>query len=313
MVYASGTGNRRVATDPLIHAATHPLIPVPTTVLGVDFSGAKLAGRNIWLARAVPASDRAEPGLTLASLDRLEDLCGSAERDLALAWLVDHIRAAAKANEPLLVAADFPFGLPIEVVPDCWRWPMQLEALAKWLDGASALGLECVRRAKLLGAKLHIRRQTDSESKTPFDCYHYRIIYQTFHGMRDVLKPLAADRNVAVLPFQYTKVGKASAIVVEACPSSTLKRLALPYHNYKQPTGGRLTAKRRRTRAAIVEGIRRHIALTDRQVRTIMRNPGGDALDAVIAAAGGWHAWRQSDHAAIRRHKRYPVEGYVYF
>lgn len=280
---------------------------LPTAILGIDFSGAKLAGRNLWLARAA-SSDADDTRPLLSSLDRLEDLCGCADRDVALAWLVDHIRS----GDNLLVAADFPFGLPIEVVPDCDDWSKQLEAMANWTGGANALGLECVRRAKSLGDRMHIRRHTDSESKTPFDCYHYRIIYQTFHGMRDVLRPLAGDRRIAVLPFQYRKLAKARTAVVEACPSSTLKRLGLPHQNYKQPAGGPLTALRRRTRQVIVSGIRQHIELTDGQVRTIMRNPGGDALDAVIAAVGGWHAWRRCDHAAIHRHARYPKEGYVY-
>ena len=35
-----------------------------------------------------------------------------------------------------------------------------------------------------LGGPLHIRRLTDSEAKTPFDCYHYRIIYQTAHNLK---------------------------------------------------------------------------------------------------------------------------------
>jgi hypothetical protein len=101
-------------------------------------------------------------------------------------------------------------------------------------------------------------------------------------------------------------------VIVEACPSSTLKRLGLPHQNYKQPTGGPLTSKRRRTRAAILRHISEHIDIADRFRRLIMRNPGGDALDAVIAAVGADHAWRAADHAAIARHPRYPREGRIY-
>ena len=48
-----------------------------------------------------------------------------------------------------------------------------------------------------------IRRLTDIEEKAPFDPYHYRIIYQTFHGMRDVLGRLgdvARRRTAAAAP-----------------------------------------------------------------------------------------------------------------
>jgi hypothetical protein len=159
---------------------------------------------------------------------------------------------------------------------------------------------------------MHIRRTTDTETATPFDCYHYRIIYQTFHGMRDVLCELASDGALAILPFQYDRLATAKRVVVEACPGSTLKRLGLPHNNYKQPAGGALTPRRRATRHRILEGIQSHIDISAAQLRTIMRNPGGDALDAVLAAVGVWQAWRRVDHRGIAAHARYPREGLVF-
>ena len=44
----------------------------------------------------------------------------------------------------------------------------------------------------------------------------------------------------------------------------------------------------------------------------MMRNPGGDAMDAAIAAVGAWQRWTTADHAAIRRHPRYRFEGYLF-
>src|SRR5205085_2496564 len=164
--------------------------------------------------------------------------------------------------------------------------------------------LECLRRATLLGGPMHIRRLTDHEAKAPFDCYHYRIIYQTFHGMRDVLGPLRRRPGTAILPFQYRRLPGARRVLVEACPASTLKRLGLPHQNYKQPAGGPLTAKRRRTRRAILDGLTARVEIGPAHRYVIMRNGGGDALDAVIAALGGWDAWRDADHAAVARHPR---------
>jgi hypothetical protein len=43
-----------------------------------------------------------------------------------------------------------------------------------------------------------------------------------------------------------------------------------------------------------------------------MRNPGGDALDAVFAALGAAESFRDADHPTISRHPRYPREGYLY-
>ena len=305
------------------------------TIYGVDFSGAKLAGRNIWIARGEPlthpfsggrngrasslASSRSSsngrasprfdrPPLRLLELARLESLCGSPDREVALPHLVDLIRDSTEA----LWAMDFPFGLPVEVMSPGARWPAQLDFLRGWGEDAYGVGLECLGRAKALGGPMHIRRVTDSEAKAPFDCYHYRIIYQTFYGMRDVLGPLARSRGTAILPFHYRRLPRARRALVESCPDSTLKRLGLPHQNYKQPSGGPLTFKRRRTRHAILAGLARYIEINDRHRRVMMRNGGGDALDAVIASVGGYQGWQAADHRAVARHPRYPREGRLY-
>lgn len=273
------------------------------SVYGVDFSGAKLAGENIWIARVVPRRGRGE----LIELSRLRALCGTDDREPALAHLVGLIAASAGA----LWGMDFPFGLPIEVVPEMGRWADQLRLVSQWSD-AYSLGVECVRRARVQGGPMHIRRATDVEARTPFDCYHYRIIYQTYFGMRDVLRPLMRVKGTAILPFQYGRLVRAKRVLVESCPSSTLKRLEMPHQNYKQPAGGPLTSKRLKTRRAIVDGLAGCLRISASHRRVMMRNGGGDALDAVIAAVGALDGWRAADHAAIARHARYPREGRLY-
>jgi hypothetical protein len=138
------------------------------------------------------------------------------------------------------------------------------------------------------------------------------MIYQTFFGMRDVLGPLRQRRHTAILPFHYRRLGSARRVLVEACPTSTLKRLGLPHNNYKQPEGGPLTRKRRRKQRAILDGLTAHVAIADGQRLVMMRNGGGDALDAVIAAVGAAHAWEACDHGSVARHPRYPREGRLY-
>jgi hypothetical protein len=155
------------------------------TIYGVDFSGAKLAGRNTWVARVEPADGRrAAPEYRLTELTSLEKLSSTAERAPALAHLVERIAASDEA----LWALDFPFGLPIEVMEPGARWADQFEFLRDWGEDAYGAGLECLRRAQALGGPNHIRRLTDLEEKAPFDCYHYRIIYQTYRN----LEPAAA-------------------------------------------------------------------------------------------------------------------------
>lgn len=283
-------------------------LELPAAIYGVDFSGGALAGRNIWIARASPLRVRTStPRLRIESLDCLESLSGAPEREPALAHLVNMVLGSTG-----VWGIDFPFGLPVELAAMGEGWLAQLSFLRRFDGDAKAFGLWCVDQAKKSHGRLHIRRTTDTDTKTPFDCYHYRIIYQTFHGMRDVLGALCEDESTAVLPFDYARAGGARRWVVEACPSSTLKRLRLPHQNYKQPAGGALLPKRRRTRLAILAGIEAFAEISPGQRRTIMRNGGGDALDAVIAAVGTWQSMKSVDHDAIRRHARYPREGHVY-
>ena len=277
-------------------------------ICGVDFSGARLAGRNTWVARLEPAGRRAAVPFRLTGVHCLEKLCGTPARAEALAHLV----ALIARSESALWALDFPFGLPVEVMGPGACWPDQLAFLEAWDEDAYGVGVECLRRARALGGPMHLRRLTDREAKAPFDCYHYRIIYQTFYGMRDVLGPLSRRRRTAILPFQYRRLPAARRVVVEACPASTLKRLGLPHNNYKQPGGGSLTRKRRRTRRAVLDGLARHVRLDEGQRRVLMRNPGGDALDAVLAAVGAAWAFAAADHRHIARHPRYPREGRLF-
>ena len=268
---------------------------------GVDFSGARLAGLNAWVARLDVA------GRCITALDRLADLAGDAGRDAALAWLV----AAVRSSDAAVWGMDFPFALPIEIVDDRAGWPDQLRWLAQEPDDAYAFGRSCVRRALERGHGMHVRRQTDRETKTPFDCYHYRIICQTFYGMRQVLAPLQDDAATAVVPFEC--VGpRTRRVVVEACPGSTLKRWAAPHNNYKQPQGGPLTAKRRANRRLIFSAIATRVELPPPFVRRAQRNAGGDAIDAVLAAIGTWESWTNSDVPALCRHERYGREGRIF-
>jgi hypothetical protein len=130
------------------------------TIYGVDFSGAKLAGRNTWVARLEPAvRGLGLPPYELTDLAPLESLCGTAERATSLAHLVRMIASSERA----LWAMDFPFGLPVEVMGPGTQWPEQFAFLQDWGEDDYGLGLECLRRAKALGGPNHIRRLTDTE------------------------------------------------------------------------------------------------------------------------------------------------------
>jgi hypothetical protein len=274
----------------------------------VDFSGARLAGRTTWVARTELRGRGRARRLHLVDLASLEQLAGSAERAPALAHLV---RLVATSRDALW-AIGAPFGLPVEVLDAGMSWPALLRFVRGWERDGYDLGLWALDRARALGGPQHIYRATDRAARAPFDAYHYRIIYQTYHGMRDVLYPLSRVRETAVMPFHHRRLATARRVLVETCQASTLKRLALPHQNYKQPEGGPLTALRRRTRRAILAGLAPHVEIADRHRRVIARDPGGDALDAVIAAVGARASWQTTDHAAVARDARYRREGFLY-
>ena len=282
------------------------ILPIFERFYGVDFSGAKKAGDFIWVAEVVPTAE--PPGLALVSLKSLTDICGTSERAVAHRHLVELILTSQQA----LWGCDFPFGLPVELFPSKTPWADQFAFLHEWEEDAYGCGLECVRRATALLQRKHVKRTSDTEARTPFDTYHYRLIYQTFFGMRDVINPLRQSPGTAVLPFQYRKFRTAKRVIVECCPGSVLKRVRVPHQNYKQPTGGPLTRKRRLTRHAILKWLSSVVAFDARFRRVMMRNPGGDALDAVIAAVGAARAVPAADHHAITRHPRYRHEGHLY-
>ena len=278
-------------------------------VYGVDFSGAKKAGENTWVAHLVPDPRKSNPHrLRLIDLHRLTLLAGTADREPALRTLV----ALVRQSDAALWAFDFPFGLPVEVMPPRSSWFDQLHWVRGWGDDAYELGLECLQRAQAAGLRMHVRRCSDDEARAPFDPYHYRIIYQTFFGMRDVIGRLAMTPRTAVLPFQYRRLSTARRVLVESCPGSLLKKLGLPHQNYKQPAGGPLTWKRLKTRHRLMDWLAGQVVFSDGHQRVMMRNGGGDALDAVIAGVGASLGWREADHAAIRRHPRYRREGRMF-
>ena len=304
--------------------------------MGVDFSGAAQSGKTAWVAElnAIGTNPPSQtnsrsrmgprPLFQLHSLAPLGKLAGSDDRDRVNTYLVDRISSQQKT----LWGCDFPFGLPIELaigsseggrslagrhVPAV-GWAEQLSHVLAFDGSAKQFGLSLVAATeRVLGAK-HVRRMTDRETQTPFDCYHYRIIYQTFHGMRDVLAKIAADPSVAVLPFQYSKLNQspASSIVVEACPASTLKRLGLPHQRYKQSGGKPPEGTHRETRRRIMKTVTQFVEMSAHRRRVIMQDSGGDALDAVLAGVGAWLGFIDADHEAVARHPRYPREGYVY-
>src|SRR4051794_6100674 len=90
---------RRVYYSPLLDGELRGgTVGLFDSIFGVDFSGARLAGLNTWIARVEPvANARRAQRARLTSLDRLADLCGTAERGPALSCLTRLVAESERA------------------------------------------------------------------------------------------------------------------------------------------------------------------------------------------------------------------------
>jgi hypothetical protein len=258
-------------------------------VYGIDFSGARDAGRRIWIAEGVADSGR----LVIRRGFPLVDLPGSPlGREVALRALTSFI---ADLDPVSVVGIDAPFGLPLTVYGGA-RWRETIAFVSRYED-AAAFRRACVAAA----AGRELRRETDCAARTPFSPYNLRLYRQTFHALRDVLGPLVGSDNVRVAPMEETAA--AGPTVIEVCPASTLKHLGL-YAPYK----GRVRAAARTRLVSALEQAA-PLRIEPRVRARAVADPGGDALDSIVAALA---AHRASEHAKRPPGSAWRVEGFVY-
>lgn len=149
---------------------------------------------------------------------------------------------------------------------------------------------------------------TDREAQTPFAPHNLRLFKQTYFFLRSVLTPLVLGQKVYVVPFD-NPVSHDRPWLLETCPASALKHLGLrePYKGRAEP----LSQARRRILDALV-GCGWLFEPTKALRKTMQENTGGDALDAVIAAAVAARAVLDSCNLAPRTEIE-AIEGRVYF
>jgi hypothetical protein len=261
---------------------------------GVDFSGARSAGKAIWIAEGRLESGG---GVTLIDCYPAMSLPGSGiDRAPALAAL----RRLIAATPDGIFGCDFPVGLPRDLLQGS-DWKSFIAGFGLRHQHAEAFRENCRRVTQ--GREL--RRDTDRLAKTPFCAWNLRLYRQTYHGLADIVAPLHRDGHASIISVEPPHPER--AWIAETCPASVLKFLGL-YRPYK---GG--TPSARKMRADIVA------ALTERRFLSKLRkahrdrlivDQGGDALDSVIACLAAASALHQLD-CRISEIDR--LEGKVFF
>ena len=260
-------------------------------VAGVDFSGARDAGRHIWVAEG----ETTPRGVKIDRVTRADALPGGgADFAPAMEALVAHVAALADA----VVGFDFPFSLPRPLIRQR-QWTRFVRDFADSYTEPAAFRDAC--RAQTGGREL--KRRTDADARVPWCAYNLRLHRQTWAGIAHVLWPLVRDDRARVVPMQ--EVAPEKPVIAEICPASLLKREVL-YVPYKGRGDKAKAGRADILRALIARGV---LMQPPARLRaTLLDDIGGDALDAVLAMAGAARVDDPLPRDALDR-----IEARIYF
>ena len=269
-------------------------------IYGIDFSGAKDAGRRIWVAAGV-IEDNALRIETCLRADNLP------ESGRGLELCLPALRNLVASESAGVFGFDFPFGLPRGLgLAEQESWESFILSFPDRFAGSEEFREAC----RAVSRRPELKRVTDTETQAPLSPYNLRLYRQTYFGIRDLLFPLVRDRRACVLPMQRVLPDK--PWILEICPALTLKDKEI---NLYLPGYKRGTVESSRARAQILQGIEDtgliHIASEDTRAK-ILNNRGGDALDSVIAALAVFRALSDLSAPDIESSADYALEGRIY-
>lgn len=260
-------------------------------VVGIDFSGAKDAGRHIWISIGTESSGT----LRMTQIEQASNFLGvGTDRDAVLEELVGWIDSLYNAT----VGIDFPFSVPEKIawgVFQAHSWS-QMVNHQNWPNlNPNTFRGQCRNISK--GGI----RDTDAMHRGDSP-YSIRIYKQTFYGIRDVLRPLL-DRNVSIAPIVDNK----NTTILETYPAATLAREdGLFATRYKR---GPSTRDRRGHNVQAMSNLP-NLDLSAVSKDTIIDNSGGDALDSLVAALATFRASQNS--ALFNLSPQTQIEGHIF-
>ncbi len=268
-------------------------------IRGIDFSGGRRPGADIWITEGRYVGGQ----LLIESCQSATERFDSTAREPLLAALRELLGAADGTT-----GLDFSFGLPAALLPERVQTLTEtIEWFARTFDGdADDMRDRLKDQARALSVDgVELKRRTDRAvgANSPYSFITY---YQTLYGIRDVLWPLVDEGAVRVPPADPP--GQRN--LIEIYPAGTLRRLGTASRKYKNDTP---EAKSRRKqiveRLTDPEADGPNVKLSETDWQRSIDEHGGDALDSLVAAAAtAWAAAREFDPESDFDER----EGYIY-
>ena len=270
-----------------------------TTIIGVDFSGAR-ADKNTWVARGLLDTDGS---LVLESVQsiRREDL----------------YRLLADIPVPAVAALDFPFGVPAQFAAflSPRRLPSDMPDLWKVID--SIIADEFIReRNRFVIQHGEPKRAGDRkyhpESYSPLHAVNPNMLPMTYQGIR--LLRRWHEKQLCrwwVPPLPLATAADAVVTLLELMPGALLKSLGLPYKGYKR---GRDSIQ---SRTQILDSLSSKSRIRLPNLEAVYQGciANDDCLDSVVAAVGA-AMWAQNPdlfrHPADDELPDAQLEGWIY-
>lgn len=273
-----------------------------TTIIGIDFSGAK-HDRGTWVAHGRLTSDGALE-FKGANMIRRKDV----------------VNLLIAVSTPTIAAIDFPFCVPREFaeflntgndlkeMPDVWRIIDDLT-----LEDFYAARDAFVKRwgePKRAGDAAHF-----SESFSPLHKVNPNMLPMTYRGIRMLhrLYSEAPDRW-AVPPIRASRSQAESVTLLETMPGAFLRAIGAIYKGYKKPKS---TRQRDERRNSILDALQHNSGITLPNLSEIREDciSNDDCLDAVVAAVAA-AAWTQNlarfRHPSAAELPTARLEGWIY-
>lgn len=257
---------------------TLPASILPMKIYGLDFTSAPRLRKPVTCAI----------GAVFDARLYLEDLCVFANFTVFEEFL--------NQSGPWLAGLDFPFGQPKKLIQNL-GWPASWEDYMREVVRLGKSGFEqtlaAYRQSRPQGDKQHLRTaDIRAKSRSPMMWYGVPVGRMFFEGAPRLLKA-----GVNVLPC---RPNGDTRIVIEAYPALVARRWA---SSYKNDTKKKQTAVQEMARRAIIAGIRSDqlqeiygfsVELSDTLAISLIQDPSGDWLDAVLCAIQATWAYRHN-------------------